>query len=247
MKGLRDRIEPRLHDQVEALGFEVVELEWAGKSRRPILRLRVDRPDSVPGKGISVDDCAVVSRALEQWLDEEFPERYVLEVSSPGIERPLVRPRDWVRFAGQRVLVHGTRVLGDQGSGSRVNCCPRRRRVAARRSRRAKAPCEFVEMMERRSRSRWLKSSARGSFMSGPEGRGRGFDSPAGSKGGRWTPVKLLLRYETSRARRTCRKRPSTTSCRATYSLPSISPAARSTSPMPRRHRGRCSGWPRRT
>ena len=115
MKGLRDRIEPRLHDEVEALGFEVVELEWAGKSRRPILRLRVDRPDSVPGKSISVDDCAVVSRALEQWLDEEFPERYVLEVSSPGIERPLVRPADWVRFAGQRVLLHGTRVLGDQG------------------------------------------------------------------------------------------------------------------------------------
>ena len=64
-----------------------------------------------------MDDCARVSRALEAWLDEldELPERYVLEVSSPGVERPLSRTRDWERFAGQEVSVKGTRALGPGG------------------------------------------------------------------------------------------------------------------------------------
>lgn len=97
----------QLDDRVAALGFELVELEWAGSSRRPIIRIRVDRRE---GEGaITVDECAVVSRGLEPWLDEleALPERYVLEVSSPGVERPLVRPRDFRRFAGQEVAVKG--------------------------------------------------------------------------------------------------------------------------------------------
>jgi len=54
-----------------------------------------------------------VSRALETWLDEneELSERYVLEVSSPGVERPLVRDRDFRRFRGERVAVKGHQVL----------------------------------------------------------------------------------------------------------------------------------------
>jgi ribosome maturation factor RimP len=63
--------------------------------------------------GVTVDDCARVSRALESWLDAlpVMPERYVLEVSSPGLERPLLRTRDWTRFAGQRVAVMGEKAL----------------------------------------------------------------------------------------------------------------------------------------
>jgi ribosome maturation factor RimP len=65
---------------------------------------------------VTVDDCARVSRALESWLDEhdEIPEQYVLEVSSPGIERPLTRPRDWERFAGKPVVVEGHGVLAER-------------------------------------------------------------------------------------------------------------------------------------
>ncbi len=97
-------IETEFDRRVEDLGFEVVELEWAGSRARPILRLRVDRPDSEPGKGVTVDDCARISRQLEPWLDElpELSERYTLEVSSPGIERPLLRRRDFLRFRGFR-------------------------------------------------------------------------------------------------------------------------------------------------
>lgn len=111
-------VDAELESRVEALGFELVEVSWGGSSGRPILRLRVDRPDSVPGSGITVADCARVSRALEAWLDEldEVPERYVLEVSSPGVERPLSRPRDWERFAGQEVSVKRSRTAEEKAA-----------------------------------------------------------------------------------------------------------------------------------
>ena len=99
-----------LDARVADLGFDLVEVEWAGSPRRPIIRLRVDRPDVVPGEGgITVDECATVSRRLEEWLDEHpaMPEKYVLEVSSPGVDRPLTRERDFLRYAGQRVAVKG--------------------------------------------------------------------------------------------------------------------------------------------
>jgi ribosome maturation factor RimP len=106
-------IERELADRIEDLGFELVEVRWGGSGQRPQLKLRIDRPGSGPGSGVTVDECARVSRALEPWLDEheELPERYVLEVSSPGVERPLVRGRDFERFRGERVAVTGTGLL----------------------------------------------------------------------------------------------------------------------------------------
>jgi len=109
-------VENELVERVEALGFDLVQSEWAGSARRPILRLRIDvldpEPGVSPGDGVTVDDCAVVSRGLEAWLDEleVMPEKYVLEVSSPGVERPLTRRRDWERFRGETRLEG--RILG---------------------------------------------------------------------------------------------------------------------------------------
>ena len=103
-----------LERHVEQLGYELVELEQAGNPARPILRVYLDRPDSRPGEpGVSLDDCASVSRALEAFLDGRpgLSPRYVLEVSSPGVERPLLRPRDWERFAGAEVAVRGRGTL----------------------------------------------------------------------------------------------------------------------------------------
>jgi len=115
-------LEREIEQQVEALGFELVEAERSGSKTRPLLRLRIDRLDSEPGKGVSLDDCAAVSRAVERYLDErqDLGERYVLEVSSPGIERPLVKARDFQRFAGKLVALktqnpiekHGKRIEG---------------------------------------------------------------------------------------------------------------------------------------
>ena len=105
--------------RLERMGYELVEAGWVGSPRRPILWVKMDRPDSVPGEGgVSIDQCAEVSRELEPWLDAhpEVPERYVLEVSSPGVERPITRKRDWERFKGNPALVKGRDLPGDRGN-----------------------------------------------------------------------------------------------------------------------------------
>jgi ribosome maturation factor RimP len=104
-----DALEREIEARIEALGFELVELERAGARGRPILRVRADRPDAGDGLRISLDECARISRALEDYLDAapEVPEKYVLEVSSPGLERPLVRRRDFERFVGREVTLRG--------------------------------------------------------------------------------------------------------------------------------------------
>ncbi len=106
-----------VEQRVAEMGFEFVELEQVGTKQLPILRLSIDLPDSKPGEpSVSLDDCIRVSRALEPWLDERegLSDRYTLEVSSPGVERPLLRPRDWERFAGSEVAVKGRVVLADR-------------------------------------------------------------------------------------------------------------------------------------
>ncbi|HEX6940155.1 MAG TPA: ribosome maturation factor RimP [Longimicrobiales bacterium] len=104
-----NELEQELESRIEALGYEFVELERTGSRTRPILRIRIDRPDAAPGKGVTLEDCARVTRELEPYLDArpELGGRYVLEVSSPGVERPLVRPRDFERFAGREVALRG--------------------------------------------------------------------------------------------------------------------------------------------
>jgi ribosome maturation factor RimP len=112
-----ESLEQALEQRVEELGFEFVELERAGSKGRPILRLRIDRPGATPGHGVTVEDCTRVSRSLESWLDGEdvLGDRYVLEVSSPGLERPLVKRRDFERFQGEEVAVKGKGPLAGRG------------------------------------------------------------------------------------------------------------------------------------
>jgi ribosome maturation factor RimP len=106
-------LEGELEARIGALGYEFVELERAGSRTRPILRVRIDLPESAPGQGVTLEDCARVTRALEAYLDQlpELGGRYVLEVSSPGVERPLVRRRDFERFAGREVALRGSAPL----------------------------------------------------------------------------------------------------------------------------------------
>ncbi|MBI2072420.1 MAG: ribosome maturation factor RimP [Gemmatimonadetes bacterium] len=95
----------QVRSRVEGLGFDLADLRKGGRSRRIRLEVRIDRPASVPGQGVTVDDCAQVSRALEQWLDASLVlgSNYILEVSSPGIERPLRWRQHWERFVGRDV------------------------------------------------------------------------------------------------------------------------------------------------
>ena len=101
---MNQELEGVLERELDALGFDLVEFRRGGTRTRPVLDVRIDRRD---GEKVSVDDCALVSRALEARLDqgELVAERYVLEVSSPGVERPLKKPADWRRFVGQRARV----------------------------------------------------------------------------------------------------------------------------------------------
>lgn len=82
---------------IEGLGFELVRLRLMS-GRRNVLQIMADRPDG----GIEVDDCAKISRAVSAVLDVEDPisGEYVLEVSSPGIDRPLTRLKDFETYAG---------------------------------------------------------------------------------------------------------------------------------------------------
>lgn len=92
------RIEELIAPSLEALGYEVVRVRLDG-GRRPTLQVMIERQDLEP---LSLDACAEASKAISALLDVEDPLKgaYVLEVSSPGIDRPLVRLRDFERFAG---------------------------------------------------------------------------------------------------------------------------------------------------
>ncbi len=87
---------------VEGLGIELIEAEYVKEGSKWILRLYIDKKG-----GVGLDDCEVVSRAVEPALDVEDPirEPYVFEVSSPGLERPLKTDRDFERYEGEAVEV----------------------------------------------------------------------------------------------------------------------------------------------
>lgn len=99
---LRDRVQGIIEPVINSLGYELDDLE-VGKSRgKGILRVFIDKED-----GITIDDCERVSRELDALLDVEdpIPYSYVLEVSSPGLDRPLRTPADFERFKGSKARV----------------------------------------------------------------------------------------------------------------------------------------------
>ena len=110
---MNDELERVVTEELDAAGFDLVELRRGGTRARPMVEVRIDRRD---GTGVTVDDCARASRALEARLDgsDLVGERYVLQVSSPG-ERVVRTPAEWRRFAGRWVSVvatDGARVEG---------------------------------------------------------------------------------------------------------------------------------------
>ena len=104
---LTESLEEAFRSQLEALGLELADLRIGGTSQRPLVQVRIEWPPSDPPRPVTVDDCARASRALETWLDQGGPvgPRYLLEVSSPGLERPLRWHRHWVRFVGRTITV----------------------------------------------------------------------------------------------------------------------------------------------
>jgi ribosome maturation factor RimP len=97
-----DRITELVEPSLRQLGVELYDAEWAARGHTPVLRLLIDKPE-----GVDLDDCARVSNAVSAVLDAYDPidDRYELEVSSPGAERPLRTQTDWERALGARVNV----------------------------------------------------------------------------------------------------------------------------------------------
>jgi ribosome maturation factor RimP len=99
---LHERAWSTLEPELAQQGYELVEVEIAGGSGRAILRVFIDKE-----KGITLDDCAAVSQFLGPLLDkvEIVGGSYVLEVSSPGFDRPVRKPTDFLRFSGEAIKV----------------------------------------------------------------------------------------------------------------------------------------------
>lgn len=102
-EGLEARIADLIAPSLAAMGFELVRVRLSGRER-PTLQIMADRADGAP---LTLADCELISEQVSALLDVADPieSSYTLEVSSPGIDRPLTRAKDWNRFAGHLARV----------------------------------------------------------------------------------------------------------------------------------------------
>ena len=111
------QIETLVMPILDDLGYELVDLQQTQEGHKSALCIFIDKPG-----GITLDDCVAVSREVSAILEIEDPIKtaYRLEVSSPGLDRPLKKPADFERFAGQKVKLKTRRLLDpDQRGNSR--------------------------------------------------------------------------------------------------------------------------------
>jgi ribosome maturation factor RimP len=103
---MRDALMRLLEPPIEALGYELVDIEFAQAGRGGVLRIFIDRRAQNEALGITVDDCANVSHAVSEVLETQDPIKghYTLEVSSPGFDRILRTRAHFERFVGARVF-----------------------------------------------------------------------------------------------------------------------------------------------
>ena len=94
-------------------GVEFVHSEIVGSKRNMTVRIYIDKPE-----GVTLEDCSTVSRAIETVIDADdfIPSSYVLEVSSPGIERPLFTVQDFEKFAGKKAKVKTSESINGQAN-----------------------------------------------------------------------------------------------------------------------------------
>lgn len=104
-----------LRAAVQELGYELVDVQATGPASRRVIRIRIDVPGGGrPGAGVTTDDCQRVSRALEGTLEATgaVESAYTLEVSSPGVERPVRFVEHWQRYVGREVRLRAAGVPG---------------------------------------------------------------------------------------------------------------------------------------
>ena len=113
---LRERLIALIEPVLVRLGYELVELEYAAGRSQAVVRIFIDKPAGQEGQGITVDDCEQVSREIGTILDVEdpLPFAYTLEVSSPGLDRPLRGEQDYRRFAGRLAKIVVSEAVDNQ-------------------------------------------------------------------------------------------------------------------------------------
>ena len=106
-----ERTEKLLGPILEENHFDLVDVEYVKEGGSWYLRAYIDKPG-----GITVDDCEIVNRALGDLLDEEdfIEDSYILEISSPGLGRPLKKERDFARSLGEEVEIRTYRMVNKQ-------------------------------------------------------------------------------------------------------------------------------------
>ena len=112
---LTERIDKIAARAAKDNGVEFVHTEIAGTRRNSVVRIYIDKPE-----GVTIDDCSNVSRAVEEVMDADdfMPAAYVLEVSSPGLERPLFTLDDFQKFVGKKAKVKTTEPVNGQSNFS---------------------------------------------------------------------------------------------------------------------------------
>lgn len=105
------RTEELLIPITEAHGYEIIDVEFVKEGGNRFLRVYLDKPG-----GITVDDCEIASRALSDKLDEKdfIEESYILEVSSPGLGRPLKKEKDYIRNMGKQIEIRTFKAIDKQ-------------------------------------------------------------------------------------------------------------------------------------
>ena len=105
------KTEALLQPMVDERGFELVDVEYVKEGSNWYLRAFIDKPG-----GISIDDIEPISRELSEKLDQEdfISDAYILEVSSPGLGRPLKKDKDFVRSIGEEIEIHLYRAINKQ-------------------------------------------------------------------------------------------------------------------------------------
>ncbi len=104
MTALEDKIELEVTPLVQGLGCEVVKVTLFQHGQNKVLQIMIERSD---GSSANIDDCQRISKALSLKLDvmDIMTSKYNLEISSAGIDRPLVKPKDFIRFCHSHVVV----------------------------------------------------------------------------------------------------------------------------------------------
>lgn len=113
---VKEQVQEIAQPLLDSLGIELVDIEYRKEGHGMVLRLFLDKPG-----GIMLDDCAAVSRELSELLDvdEVIPSHYTLEVSSPGLNRPLTKAADYERYAGRLVKIRTFEMQTDEAGNRR--------------------------------------------------------------------------------------------------------------------------------